>query len=240
MLPMEQYRWASEELKWFAHRLGPARNWDIFVTSLLHSVDEALPYCRELRQLTSAAEQCRRTAFDEAKQAILSKRYTESTLRLLQWFTARAWRDQPISAKAALLLAPIVSVAPDLIESCHRKAMRRCKRFETLSAAERHKLRIALKKLRYIIEFLGSLFAKHEVEAFVHRLKQLQDDLRHANNVRVAHELLSGIPEMSGRDLRAINRAEGIVLGWHERDLVDRMPELRKNVRRFKRLQPFW
>jgi inorganic triphosphatase YgiF len=238
MLPAEQYHWASDELKWFGHALGPARNWDIFVTSLIRPVDEALPGRQELSLFAAAAEHCRRAAFEVAKKAILSKRYTLSTLRLLQWFTARAWRDQPVSDDAALLLAPIVSVAPDLIESCHRKALHRCKRFEMLSAAERHKLRIALKKLRYLIEFLGSLFDKHEVEAFVHQLKQLQDDLGHANDVRVADQLLGQIP--SDCDLRTIDRAGGIVLGWHERDLADREPKLRKDVRRFKRLQPFW
>jgi hypothetical protein len=37
-----------------------------------------------------------------------------------------------------------------------------------------------------------------------------------------------------------IDRAGGIVLGWHERDLADREPLLRKHIKRFKRLDPFW
>jgi triphosphatase len=240
MLPTEHYRWASEELKWLTHALGPARNWDIFIAHLVRPVSDALPDHRELEQLVSAAELLRRAAFDDAKQAILSERHTESTLQLMRWFAVRGWRDQPISENSALLLAPIVDVAPNVIERCHRKARRRCKRFEELSPAARHKLRIALKKLRYTIEFLGSVFDEHKVQAFVNRLKSLQDCLGHANDVRVAHDLMEQFRDPKDHDARAFNRAGGLVLGWHERDLADREPKLRKLVRHFKQLDPFW
>ena len=72
------------------------------------------------------------------------------------------------------------------------------------------------------------------------RLKSLQDNLGYANDVRSACQLISEIPEASDCDVRAIDRAGGIVLGWHERDLADRQPKLRKNVRRFKQLEPYW
>ena len=87
-----------------------------------------------------------------------------------------------------------------------------------------HQMRVAVRRLRSALS----------------ALKQLQNDLGHANDVRVAYQLLGDIPETSDCDLRAIDRAGGIVLGWHERDLADREPELRKSVRRFKRLEPFW
>ena len=240
MLPAEHYRWASEELKWLTHALGPARNWDIFVGDLVRPVSDALPDRRELEQLVSAAERLRQAAFDDAKQAILSERHTESTLRLMRWFAVRGWRDQPISENAALLLAPIVDVAPNVIERCHRKARRRCKRFEELTPAARHKLRIALKKLRYTIEFLGSVFDEHKVQLFVKRLKSLQDCLGHGNDIRVAYDLIDQFRDTRDHDARAIDRAGGLVLGWHERDLADSEPKLRKLVRHFKQLDRFW
>jgi CHAD domain-containing protein len=240
MLPAEHHRWASEELRWFTRALAPARNWDIFTGDLLRRVTDALPNQDEMKHLVSAAERSRQAASDDAKRAILSQRHTEAMLPLLRWFAARAWRDQPISENAARLRAQIADLAPDLIERCHRKARRRCKRFEELTPAERHKLRIALKKLRYTIEFLGSLFDKDEVRAFVKRLKSLQDDLGHANDVRVAYDLMDQIREMKNHNAGAIDRAGGIVLGWHERDLVDCEPKLRKHVRRFRQLDPFW
>jgi triphosphatase len=240
MLPAEHYRWASGELKWISHSLAPARNWDIFVVDLLRPVRDALPDRCDLDLFDGVAERCRRAALDNAKHAIRSKQHTASMLRLLRWFALRGWRDQSISENSVLLLSPIADVAPDLIKPCYRKARRRCKHFEEQTPAERHKLRIALKKVRYTIEFLGSLFDEHDVRLLVNRLKALQDYLGHANDVRVAYDLISECKDVKSHDASVIDRAGGIVLGWHERDLADREAKLRKHVRRFKQLDPFW
>jgi hypothetical protein len=72
-------------------------------------------------RLLDAVERRRRVVFDQAKQPILSQRYTESMLRLLRWFVARGWRDQQISEHAAILLDRIVDVAPNLIERHHAR-----------------------------------------------------------------------------------------------------------------------
>jgi triphosphatase len=239
--PMQKkhYRWASEELRWLAHTLGPVRNWDIFAACLVRPVTQALPAGLEFGRLIDATERQRRAALDRAKRMILSKRYTESMLRLLRWFVARGWRDQQISEHAVVLLAPIADAAPDLIERHHRKARKRSKRFEELTATQRHRLRIALKHLHYIVEFLGSLFDKNRVRTFVKCLESLQDELGYANDVRVAYGLVDQISEATNQDTRAIDRAGGIVLGWHERVLVDLNPKIRKHVRRFRRLDPF-
>jgi inorganic triphosphatase YgiF len=239
-LQEKHYRWASQELRLIGHVLAPVRNLDIFATSLLPPVTQALPAGLDFERLIDATERRRRAALHQAKQAIMSEKYTESMLRLLRWFVARGWRDQQISEPAVVLLAPIVDVAPDLIERHHRKARKRSKRFEELTATQRHKLRIALKHLHYIVEFLRSLFDKDRVRTFVNCLKVLQDDLGYANDVRVAHDLVDQVSEATDQDARAINRAGGIVLGWHERVLADRNPKIRKHVRRFRRLDPFW
>jgi len=239
-LQKKHYRWASEQLRWIAHALAPVRNLDVFAASLVCPVTQALPAGPDFERLIDATERRRRAALDQAKQVILSERYTESMLRMLQWFAAHGWRDQRISEHAVVLLAPIADVAPDLIERHHRKARKRSKRFEQLTATQRHRLRIALKHLHYIVEFLGSLFDKVQVRTFVKCLKSLQDDLGYANDVRVAYDLVDQISEATNQDTRAINRAGGIVLGWHERLLADRNPKIRKHVRRFRRLDPFW
>jgi hypothetical protein len=71
-------------------------------------------------------------------------------------------------------------------------------------------------------------------------LESLQDELGYANDVRVAYDLVDQISKATNQDTRAIDRAGGIVLGWHERVLVDLNPKIRKHVRRFRRLDPFW
>jgi triphosphatase len=239
-LQKKHYRWASEELRWLAHTLGPVRNWDIFAACLVCPVTQALPVGLEFGRLIDATERQRRAALDRPKQAIISERYTESMLRLLRWFVTHGWRDQQISEHAVVLLAPIADAAPDPIERHPRKARKRSKRFEELTATQRHRLRIALKHLHYIVKFLGSLFDRNRVRTFVKCLESLQDELGYANDVRVAYGLVDQISEATNQDTRAIDRAGGIVLGWHERVLVDLNPKIRKHVRRFRRFDPFW
>src|SRR5690242_16605603 len=121
-------------------------------------------------------------------------------LRLARWFEVQGWRE-PVSAKAALLLAPIREVAPEV--------------------------RITLKKLRYTIEFLKGLFDEREVKALEKRLKPLQDDLGYMNDLRTAHDLVAEVGRHAREHSNAINRAGGMVLGWHNRILTEHESRLR-------------
>jgi len=240
MLPAEHYRWTSDELRRLAKALGPAPNWDVFTTNLLTPVKRALPLERDLKQLAETAEQRRRGAYDDAKQAILSQQHTSGILKLGRWFEARGWRDQLTSEHAALLLESIGDVAPGLVERRWRQSRKRSKRFDELTPPQRHKLRIAVKKLRYTIEFLHSLYDKGKVKAFMKRLVPLQDDLGQINDVRTAHELVAEISRHANENRDAITGAGGVVLGWHHRGLFDQEPRLRKHVRRLRRAKRFW
>jgi inorganic triphosphatase YgiF len=239
MIPMEQYRWVSEELKWLAGVLGTARNWDVFAANL-QPVVQALPVESELPRLAQVAEQRRRAAYEQAEEAIQSRRYTATMLQLARWFEARSWRDQPASEQAALLFAPIGGIAPRLIEHSWRRTRKRSRHFDQLTQEQQHRLRIALKKLRYTVEFLADLFDHHDVKALQKRLKPLQEDLGHLNDVRTAHALTEDVSRHVNEGGNEISRAGGIVLGWHDRSLFDREPKLRKDVKRLRRAKPFW
>jgi len=143
-----------------------------------------------------------------------------------------------VNEYSALLMAPIGEVAPNLIARLYRKARSAADRFDELTLKQRHEFRIRIKKLRYTMDVLGSLFSKVEVAKFAQRLKPLQDDLGHANDVSVANELLADlrVSENPG----AIDRAAGVVLGWHDRGLADHERKLVKHVRRFRRARSFW
>ena len=240
MIPAEHYRWTLEELKWLAGMLGPARDWDVFAASLLRPVERALPVEVDLKRLAEAAEQRRRAAYERLKEAIGSQRYTATMLRLAQWFEGRGWRDQPASEQAALLFAAIGDVAPGLIERRWRRTRKRSRQFGKLSQEQRHRLRITLKKLRYTIEFLEDLFDHGEVKALEKRLKPLQKDLGQLNDLNTAHALVEEVSRHVNEGGNEISRAGGIVLGWHDRGLTDREPKLRKEVRRLRRVKPFW
>ena len=238
MLPSQQYEWVSHELKWMADFLGSARNWDVFSSTLLAPVRSALLSEQDFRKLSDICERERRSAHEKANAAIRSSQYTAALLKLSQWFASCSWRKRPVSQQSALLMAPIGTVVPCLIEHRYKKAKKAADKFDQLTLQQRHEFRIAIKKLRYPVEFFTDLFDNDKVGEFVQRLKPLQDDVGYANDVRVAHELLSDL--QTSEDAVAIARAAGVVLGWHDRGLADLDRKLRKHVRRFRKARPFW
>jgi triphosphatase len=238
MLPGEQYIWANDELRWVAREFGPARNWDVFVDSIIGSVTGTLLRPEDLETLMVAARQEQQRAHQAAEAAIRSPRYTKALLRLLEWFTARKWREQPVSEYSAQLMAPIGEVASGLIARRHKQVSRAIRDFADLDMESRHRVRIALKKLRYTVDLLQPLFAKDAVAEYIRLLKPLQDKLGHANDLRVARDLVA---ELSGnRRGGTIDRAAGIVLGWHDRGLADQEPKLLKRLDTLRHAKSFW
>ena len=238
MLPAADRRRISSELGWLVDVLGSARNLDVFAIELLQPARVALSDEAGIADLAAALDGARWAAYDRVAQAIHSERHAAEMLRLSHWFEARAWRKEPAET-AALLAAPIGDIAPRLLDRRWRNLRKRGKGFRRLTARQRHKLRIAAKKLRYTIELLGSLFDRDELHAFVTRLKGLQDELGYANDLHVAHDLL---PELSERAMarNVVASAGARVLEWHEKGLTRGERKLRKRLRRLNRAAPFW
>lgn len=240
MLPADHYQRIQEELKWLMASLGPVRDWDVFATDLLASVKSTFPDDVDLSGLAEAAKVQRRVRFDVARETLISGRYAGSMLRLKRWFEIRGWREQPASKHSAPLFAPIIDIAPELIERRWRQVRKRTRHFVRLSTQGRHEARIGLKKLRYLAEFLGSLFEADDLKAFMKRLKPLQEGLGHVNDVSRARRLVKEIGCHLTGPTNEIGQEAGLVLGWHMHGIAIREQELVKLVRRLKRTDRFW
>ena len=147
------------------------------------------------------------------RAAIADPSYTRFLLQLGRWIEAGGWREDATPKGAPWLDRPIVAFADRLLARRHRKALKLGRRFEDLTPPERHRLRIALKKLRYATEFFDSLHAGKRARPYLAALKELQDALGHLNDVAVAERLLRGLSEPAGEQRAAIGRASGLVLG---------------------------
>jgi CHAD domain-containing protein len=233
MLPAEDRRWVDEELRWLGGALGQARNFDVFSTELLPAARAEMANGAGWDELAGTLDRLRRSASDRAREAVLSERYTGAMLHLLRWFEARGWRE------SVLPNSSIGDIAGPVLERRRHKLRQRSKGFDRLGPRERHKLRIAAKKLRYTIELLGGLFDKSDLHAYTRKLKGLQDDLGYANDVRVAHDFLPELfAEVDPRGPAA--HAWISVLEWHDQRLAVRERKLRKHLRRLTRATPFW
>ncbi len=235
MLPDEQQRWASEELRWLGDALGMARNLDVFTSEMLAPAHQALGDSEGIAALAAAAEQRRQGAYARASKALRSVRYTAMLLRLLRWFDGRDWRA---AGAAPELRQPISALAAGLLEQRRHSARRRAKGFARQSPEQRHRLRIALKKLRYATELLATLYDTEEVRQFTRQLKRMQDDLGDANDVQVARELIAELTEHPAAGDAAI--AGDAIIEWHQQRIAENEPKMRRHLDRLLAAPPFW
>jgi inorganic triphosphatase YgiF len=235
LLPAVQRRWASDRLRWFADVLGESRNLDVFAGQLLQPARAALPSASEFERLAVATVRRRRAVQATVVEAVLSTHYTEALLALMRWFDGYEW----CLAESAALQQPIETLAPMLLDRCRAQIEKRARNFADQSATKRHRLRIALKKLRYAAELFGSLYEAAAAKQFIQRLKRLQDDLGDANDVRVARDIVESLAP-AGKRSTGIAHAGRRMLDWHKQRIAKNEPELRRHLKELLEAPPFW
>lgn len=180
----------ADKLDWLAGALGPARDWEVLAVATL---TDAVRRCPDEFQLDSL----RKLAFSEAGKyrhaaadAVNSRTYTRLLLLLGSWLEGRRWRTGQSTETVAALSAPLEKFAARKLRNLHKKLLKRGRNILHHSAAKRHRLRIAAKKLRYAAEFFGAYFPARRLHAFVTALSDLQDRLGMSNDRSVAGQLL--------------------------------------------------
>ena len=188
-----------EELRWLMGCLGPARDWDVFVTQTLPPILEELSGNPALARLQADAARLREAHRLAALEAVASQRYTRLVLTLGLWLARQA---EPQGEPVAL-----ADFAAQTLTRQHKRLCRRGKHHATLSPAERHALRIAAKKLRYAAEFFAGLYLRKRARPYLAALAALQDVLGALNDAAVTQRLLAELAVSRGQ-------AAGIVSGW--------------------------
>ncbi len=243
LLPATQAVWLKEEGKWALDCLGPARDWDVFQSDLLAPLEADRADDDDLGALRAAARKRQAEAYVQLREALSTPRYTRFLLRLGGWLEDRGWRSSELTAAQRTALdQPLLELADKLLAKRHRQVLKRGKGFKHLATAERHQLRIAVKKLRYTTEFFRSLYPAKRSKSYLAALRALQESLGHLNDVAVAEHLLADLTEKSppGSGARQLERAAGKVIGWYARALLDFEPDMRRTWKSFAATEPFW
>ena len=236
----ERRAWLAAETKRIIGGLGAARDWDVFLTEALAPLIAARPQDGRLLALGEAARTAQAEGYATARAMVGSPSYTRFLLQLGRWIEASGWRDEASDKGAAWLERPVTAFADRLLGKRHRKAMKLGHDFAGLAPEERHRLRIALKKLRYATEFFDSGYKKKRTARYLAALKQLQDALGHLNDVAVAERLVGSLLERSGGDRVALAQGSGMVLGWLARGVAELEPQTRSAWQDFTARKPFW
>jgi CHAD domain-containing protein len=180
--------------KVISSRLGPARDLDVFLGELLAAPAKAFAGEDDadmFATLRIAAEEARETAWKQAGACIASPDFT---LFL---------DDVAGLAQSRLPLARHNKVVPLAGRMLVRQAGRAKKRGRAARSHEEgdlHRLRIALKKLRYSAEFFAPLYKKKKVKRYLAQVKKLQDVLGRLNDIAHARAAVAQLAPASGKD----------------------------------------
>ena len=199
--------------------LGDARNWDVFLTETLPPFQAAFPNDKDGKRLRKIAQR----KAQSARKSVAALLAVDEYPRLLLEFTAAVY------TVGETLPIPLADFARQQLTRHARKARQLAKRHAELSPAERHKMRIALKKLRYTLEFFAPLLPPRKLPTYLAALTQLQDELGQINDHVTAAELLAKTTNnscpapfqawVSGRHLLLINSLEDSLRIWLEQEL---------------------
>ena len=230
--PREPFAALLEQLKALGQTLGAARDWDVFVTEMLmRSAREVVDH-PGIADLRKRAQALRRRTGQAARNAVALPAHTGMLLRLSATLNDGSWRGDGTHAAAALPQFAAAALARQ-----HARVVKRGRRIEQLAFQDLHRLRIAVKRLRYIAEFFLPLAPK-KARNYIRALSELQDLLGSLNDNAVAWRLLDTL----GAEVASpsYQQAVGYVRGWSAAEserCVNQLPEAWKQ---FIKTQPWW
>jgi len=244
--PQEVVDEFSDGFRWLGQITGPTRDLDVYllkmadygVTLPAPVVEELEPLVQFLRQLQEVEQRRMTRSLDEDRYPSLMSSWKE----LLE-HPAAAAAECPNAGR------PIREVASEHIWRAYRRVRAKGLTIQPdTPAVALHRLRIACKKLRYLLEFFRSLYDAGQTERLIRTLKQFQDNLGDFNDYEVQQEKLGAFAEQMvedgtapARTLMAMGRLiERLEAGKAEerQRFAERFGQFstKKNHARFKRL----
>jgi triphosphatase len=230
-----------QDLKWLAGKLGPVRDLDVFLNTRVKRLSAAEPPIAGLADLVGELDYRRAVAAEAAKAAIASSRYRLLIFSALEWIEDGAWlkRRSMHNGRRAK------TFAVDLFARRIAKAKKRAKDIRHLNVHDRHKLRIAMKKLRYSIYFFESLFddkaSAKALSRYKTALASLQDNLGALNDIAVHQKMATKIrTDASEQKMHPVAFAAGTVVGTERGEIEQLLAAAEKAAHKLRRAKEFW
>jgi inorganic triphosphatase YgiF len=215
---------SQEALRALGLALGEARNFDVFLDEVLPGAGASdHPGMASLRQRALAA---RGKAMATARAALRAPGYTLMMLDLAQALHGLEGTQEPVPA------AGLGAFAQEALARELARVRKRGRGLRDASFEELHRLRIAVKRLRYATEFFEALAPKRAQSA-LENLAALQGLLGRINDDVTAWKLLDALAVESADT--AFQQAIGYVRGWTAADAWACRGKLRKAWKQLKR-----
>ncbi|MCM8595448.1 CYTH and CHAD domain-containing protein [Accumulibacter sp.] len=202
-----------------ANAMGDTRNWDVFITEILPPIVKAFPEHADVQKLAVQARNHLASCRKQAQAALTAPTYSQLLLEFTGATVGLAESKKP----------PLAAFVP-------RSLNKRAKRVAALAIETRdsnpearHALRVALKRLRYALEFFAPLFPARRMQRYHQSAAGLLDLLGRMNDMAVAEQLVvQALPGhhsdlvrawLAGRTDLMLGQLEGLL-----REFLDHQP----------------
>ncbi|CAE6483756.1 CYTH domain-containing protein [Nitrosomonas nitrosa] len=226
------------ELKWLTRQFNPARDWDVFVMEHLSLIQKNFAKHSGILSIRKVCEKLRQSHNKTACYSIRSKRYLELILQLNLWLAELLPYSIQLSAQQRAKTT-LKKFTTSLLTERHEHILGVCQKIEELDASSLHALRISIKKQRYAVDFLQTLYSPKAAKQYIKTLSTLQDILGALNDSTTINKLLGEIPKSKANTL-TIREAIGIILGWNKQQIRQKKTELKHALPAFCNSLPFW
>lgn len=164
----------SAEARWLAGECAPARDLHVFLTE---SVEEVPPLVKRIAARLAAAH------LQRARAALSGARFAAFERDL----AAFAAEKPPAAGKR------LDAFGRRVLDSRHAKVLRRSRALLELDEERLHRLRIAIKKLRYAATYLAPAFASADAKPYIEATVRLQGALGALNDRATAQRMLADL-----------------------------------------------
>ncbi len=202
----------KDEARWLGQEVGQLRDFDVVARDIARK--EAVAHPNE-PGLATLADELERGTGEERKRLrnlLVGARAQAFMIDLVRFVETRGWLMPQDFGQTERLAAPITTLAVLALNKCWKKVGKRAHNLETLTVEQRHELRKELKKLRYAVEFLSSLFPARQVEPFLKHLRKLQNVFGDLNDAATVRAKFAGDNFAAAGDIQ-LQRAIGWLMG---------------------------
>jgi triphosphatase len=245
MLQDKQTERLKKDLRWLTDQLEPARDYDVLLRETILLRQNSLSDRTRADTLLLILRKKRDAGFAQAKDLVTGERYRKVVLGAALWLAGGDWCSSPDAMQRSRRKRLVVALAREFLAKRSRRIIKKLQKLDRLDVRQRHNLRIAIKKLRYAMEFFSSQYsdAKKGRKAFAKVLGKLQSALGKLNDIQVHGGLTAKIVAQKGaprEERREASLAVDLLEVREKRKVKPLLAAAKKAGAHLAKLKPFW
>ncbi len=217
--------------KILSRRLAPARELDVFVDELLESAPNTdMVGFAALRARAQGARDEAWLGVQACIRAPEFERFTDDVAGLAQ---SRVPLTRP---------RRLTKTASRMLDRQIKRVKKRGRTARSRDEGDLHRLRIALKKLRYTAEFFAPLYGSGKVKRYLRKVKDLQNHLGQLNDSANVRSVIASLLPLKGRkeDEAGLRFAAGTLVGRYGAQAPVAIAQALKRYAKFRNVKPYW